>query len=104
MRQKEAYAKQGCDAQLAFAGSQPREGSSATPVEVIIASKSGAAKTVHFFSPGSCGVSWWAGSKVGRRLARVPLESGRYELTVKNMAMRESELVTLVSITHMRTK
>jgi hypothetical protein len=67
----------------------------ATPVEVTIQSVANHAVVEHFFLSGSCGASWYAKGEIGRTLAVIHLQEGKYSLIVKNLNGHE----TLKSVT-----
>ena len=62
----------------------------ATPVEVTISSVANQAVVEHFFLSGDCAASWYAKGEIGRTLAAVNLQQGKYLLAVKNLNAHEA--------------
>lgn len=72
----------------------------ATPIEVTIQSAARHAVVEHFFLSGSCGASWYAKGEIGRTLAVINLQEGKYSLIVKNLSGHEipKSVTTAISL------
>lgn len=70
----------------------------ATPLEVTVRVLSSGSVIEHFFVSGACGAAWWTKGEIGRTLAIIDLQKGKYHLVVKSVARNETPKPILTTI------